>query len=505
MKTILLVSSLFLYQSQAFIGWNYRSRYSAQTVLPADWEATWSGVGPAPPHRVVVEWGDHAVVGLNTTMSVGLMGERPTLYWPSMSGELYTVMIVDTQVKQVQPKVFVHWMVTNIPGTKVSSGNEVMQYVTPFSLELNEDGSINKNATHTMVIMVYKQKGKMVTDETQYGCSPDLFSDQRIVDQQSLVTKYGLEVVGGNLMHVPWSGYHTQQMVCRVSRCLKYPYPQILPGVNDLDGCKPRQDIIDMTITGPKLDKMREYGRTRSALSLHSVPSQIRDLYPVFSTGKVKVFTSIQGAYDQATHPAAYIGTDNQEDILEGVVDTTFLNYPSKESATQLFSLAKQLNYSTVREGLPYQANNSFFKIILSQPYDQDFDFETVIEKPGMVFDLNIVKRKEGEAGKDFIKLRKHLISLLRSNKNVVSYRKFIVDEDIQGNDEDDLLYFDSSNNYISFIVFESMEARARAFADIGGNNLDFLKKFYSTFDCIMCATLTDNLHQSHYPPFIQL
>merc|ERR1712013_478099 len=129
-------------------------------------------------------------------------------------------------------------------------------------------------------------------------------------------------------------------------------------------------------------------------------------------------------AYDQASHPAAYIGTDNQEDILEGVADTTFLNYPSKESATQLFSLAKQLNYSTVREGLPYQANNSFFKIILSQPYDQDFDFETVIEKPGMVFDLNIVKRKEGEAGKDFIKLRKHLISLLRSNKNVVSYRK---------------------------------------------------------------------------------
>ena len=98
-------------------------------------------------------------------------------------------------------------------------------------------------------------------------------------------------------------------------------------------------------------------------------------------------------------------------------------------------------------------ANGKALKIILSQAYDQDFDFETVIEKPGMVFDLNIVKRKEGDAGKDFIKLRKHLISLLRSNKNVVSYRKFIVDQDILENEK-------GGGNYISLIVFESMDAR---------------------------------------------
>ena len=121
------------------------------------------------------------------------------------------------------------------------------------------------------------------------------------------------------------------------------------------------------------------------------------------------------------------------------------------------------------------------------------------------IFDLNIVKRKEGDAGKDFIKLRKHLISLLRSNKNVVSYRKFIVDQDILENEKGGPLYFDSSNNYISFIVFESMDARKRAFEDIGGNNLDFLKEFYSSFECIMCATLTDELHETNNPPFVDI
>jgi len=293
-------------------------------------------------------------------------------------------------------------------------------------------------------------------------------------------------------------------MLCRFTKCTKNPFPVLLPDVNDLEECQPRTDIIDMTILGPKLAKRKEYAKYRSTLSLDSVTSQIRNLYPKFSTGKIKGFTNIQGAYDQANNPGAYIGTNNQDDILEGVVDTSFLSYPTKEATEELFKRAAEL-VPAIPKTFPYMANGKALKIILSQPYDQDFDFETVIEKPGMVFDLNIVKRKEGDAGKDFIKLRKHLISLLRSNKNVVSYRKFIVDQDILENEKGGPLYFDSSNNYISFIVFESMDARKRAFEDIGGNNLDFLKEFYSSFECIMCATLTDELHETNNPPFVDV
>ena len=134
-------------------------------------------------------------------------------------------------------------------------------------------------------------------------------------------------------------------------------------------------------------------------------------------------------------------------------------SFPIQEATEELFKRAAEL-VPAIPKTFPYMANGKALKIILSQAYDQDFDFETVIEKPGMVFDLIIVKRKEGDAGKDFIKLRKHLISLLRSNKNFVSYRKFIVDQDILENEKGGPLYFDSLNNYISFIVFESMDAR---------------------------------------------
>ena len=507
MRGFLVIPAVFIVQTHAFFGWNYRSRLVAQTELPADWEASWKQVGSpvetVPSHKLVVEWPNNVNVQPNDTVDVGWMGKRPSLYWPSESGELYTVMIFDAGIKQIQPKGYIHWMVTNIPGTHVKRGNEVMEYVTPFSIELNEDGSIIKDATHTMLIMVFKQPEKIVTDETQFGCSPDLFPS-RTHEFMDLPNKYGLELVAGNYLQAPYSGYYTQQMLCRFSKCMKYPLPQLLPGVNDGEECQPRTDIIDMTIMGPKLAKRKEYAKYRSTLSPDSIPTLIRDTYPVLSTGKIKGFTSIQGAYDQANNPGAYIGTNNQEDILEGVVDTTFLNYPSKEAAAELFKGAG-VPGSPIEAMFPYMANEKSLKVILSQPYNQDFDFETVIAKPGMVFDLNIVKRKEGDAGKDFIKLRKHLISLLRSNKHVVSYQKFIVDQEILEAEKGGPLYFDSSDNFISLITFKSMAARSRAYVDIRGNNLDFFEEFNTTFECIVCATLTDELHESNNPPFVDI
>ena len=255
-----------------------------------------------------------------------------------------------------------------------------------------------------------------------------------------------------------------------------------------------------MTILGPKLSKRKEYAKYRSLFSPYSVTTQIKDLYPAFSTGKIKDFSNVQGAYDGANNPGAYIGANNQADILEGVVDTIFLNYPNKTAAAELFRRAREL-IPAIPESLASLAGGKGYKIILSKPYNQDFDFETVISKPGMVFDLNIVKRKDGDAGKDFLKEREDLIVRLRNNKNVVSYQKFKVDHEILENEKGGPLYFDSSNNYISFITFESLAARKKAFAEIGMDR-DFIGRFYSTFECIVCATLSDNLHPTFYPPF---
>ena len=53
----------------------------------------------------------------------------------------------------------------NVTGVKVDEGVEVFQYVTPFSLELEDDGSIKKDikeSSHPMIVLVFKQQSGKV-------------------------------------------------------------------------------------------------------------------------------------------------------------------------------------------------------------------------------------------------------------------------------------------------------------------------------------------------------
>merc|ERR1712110_494604 len=129
------------------------------------WLDAWEEVGEAPPQRLMIDWPNNVqIVEPNVTTSVGLMTTRPRLSWPSEAGALYTVMVIDAGIQRVLPKVYLHWMVTNIPGSSVELGNEVMEYVTPFSLEVQEtplDGFIKDRyaSAHPMVFLVFKQPG----------------------------------------------------------------------------------------------------------------------------------------------------------------------------------------------------------------------------------------------------------------------------------------------------------------------------------------------------------
>ena len=71
--------------------------------------------------------------------------------------------------------MYVHWMVTNIPGNRIRDGVEVMQYVTPFSLEFTEDGEFvtdEAESSHPLIVAVFKQTaGRIVVDEAQKGCT----------------------------------------------------------------------------------------------------------------------------------------------------------------------------------------------------------------------------------------------------------------------------------------------------------------------------------------------
>merc|ERR1711997_1341446 len=215
------------------------------------WEEVGEVVGQAPPERLMIKWPNNVqIVEPNATTSVGLMTTRPRLTWPAEPGALYTVMV------------------TNIPGNSVEMGNEVMEYVTPFSLEINDDfanfGFIKDRhaSAHPIIFLVFKQPGRIQVEETQRGCSPDIVS-ARIHDYRDLVSKYGLQLEAGNYLQCPWSGSHTVEMICRVSKCTREAFPFPIPGVNDREECHPRETIQDLTLVGPRLSKWKEYAKYR--------------------------------------------------------------------------------------------------------------------------------------------------------------------------------------------------------------------------------------------------
>ena len=116
--------------------WNdLRGAAPVPTPPSPAWLSAWNKVASlvaiAPDNRLVVSWPNLKLREPNTTVSVGKMKVRPTLSWPAERGALYTAMIVDGGIERVLPKVYLHWLVTDIPGNAVEKGNEVMEYVTP--------------------------------------------------------------------------------------------------------------------------------------------------------------------------------------------------------------------------------------------------------------------------------------------------------------------------------------------------------------------------------------
>ena len=95
-----------------------------------------------------------------------------TWYLQSPSSDLFTIMIIDEGISALIGQQYVHWLVTNVPGNgNVFDGVEMMRYVEPFSANAQE-------SKHPMLVLVYKQQGKVEFEEYQRGCSPSLVTSR---------------------------------------------------------------------------------------------------------------------------------------------------------------------------------------------------------------------------------------------------------------------------------------------------------------------------------------
>ena len=142
----------FIFQLQIYFVNDYLAKLSVNLSLGVqDYE------GDIPPLQASVQYAYGYTVRPNDSTTSGLLTFPPIVSWPSEPDALYTVIIVDNGIERVLPKQYFHWMVVNIPGNNIHEGVEVIDYLTPFSMEI-KDGKINPNGkSHPMLVFVYKQ------------------------------------------------------------------------------------------------------------------------------------------------------------------------------------------------------------------------------------------------------------------------------------------------------------------------------------------------------------
>ena len=498
-QLLLLSHALVLAASLSF---PHQDHQRARREVSPEWAQQWEQVNDVvpnpPPQKLFVEWPNNVRVEPNATISTGLSLGRPRLVWDAEPGALYTVMFFDGWSDKVLPKTNMFWVVTNIVGNAVDKGNEVMDYMTPFAIAPQEDGTILKDilgSNHPTFLLVFKQNsGRILMEETQLGCTADIFFPHRNHYYTEFAEKYDLELVAGNYYQNPWSGFWTEQMLCNITRCAKSPIPFPMPGVNDRPECQARSVIQDITVVSPVLSKRKDYARYRSLFSLYSITSEIKNLYPKYSTGKVKDFSAISGSYNGVPY-----GTENQRETLSGVFDASFFTYP-KENTRELFVRAAELIPSIPKAlGAGVFEGGVGYNVVLSEPQDEDWEFETILNTPGKVMEVFNVRVKPGQE-ETFQQLRERFITLARNTNNIENVYKFTVNRDIM--QPDDPLFFDHTNIELTIAVFPDQAARRKAIADIENMEPGFIESFSETSDCVMCAVLEDNLHPTSYPPF---
>ncbi|XP_049851207.1 phosphatidylethanolamine-binding protein homolog F40A3.3-like [Schistocerca gregaria] len=109
-------------------------------------------IGPSEPkHLLKVSYGG-TELSPGDTLTPTFVQNSPSLSWPSNQDTLYTMMIIDPDApSRSNPKnaPWLHWLVVNIKGSDISTGNTVAFYVGSAPPE----GS----GLHRYIYLVYEQ------------------------------------------------------------------------------------------------------------------------------------------------------------------------------------------------------------------------------------------------------------------------------------------------------------------------------------------------------------
>jgi len=445
------------------------SRASPSRVDPAQWTQVVPSKLASPPAQLArLQWPRFSP-GVGDTMLTGQMEDRPQVTWSGgRPGELYTIMILDEGISFLNGKQYAHWLVTNVPGSgNTLEGTEMMRYVEPFSASATDP-------KHPMLVLVYRQQARLQAEEYQRGCSPSIVSD-RIVDKNDLASKYNLELVAGTFFLATYSGKATDKLLCYFTKCNREPFPASIPGVTDLPSCQPSTEVFDITLRGPKLDKLTEYGQALQNLGVAIRGSSSDGI----STGLLTESQAYFGVFQDKRAGDVIPQGGNLNTTLQGQINPAFLTYQSRDGASRLFSALG--DPTPIFETF---AGDAPLSITFSEPDDQEFDLNTFLQTPGEVAFVNIAQVNDLD---NYLRLREKLFAKLANSPYVKDFWKFNVWREEPG-------LFDNSKTEVLIYTSKSREDQNKFVQGLIGSEPEFVNEWWDTFVCRACMSVDRQL-----------
>ena len=245
--------------------------------------------------------------------------------------------------------------------------------------------------------------------------------------------------------------------------------------MTDLPSCQPSKEIFDITIRGPKLDRLSEYGEI-----LQSVYDAIRaSKSDGISTGLLIETQAYFGVF-QDKRVGEELPAGNLNTTLEGQVNPIFVTYQDRAGAARIFSALGDPGpiFSTFAGEAP-------LSITFSDPDDQEFDLATFLKTPGEAAFINLAQVLDREK---HLEMREKLFAKMANSPYVKDFYKFNVwREEPQGFDNSDtelLIYTTTSREGISNFVQ----------IDLIQNAPEFTNEWWDTFVCTACMSVDRQL-----------
>ncbi|KAL7642798.1 UNVERIFIED_CONTAM: hypothetical protein RMT77_006086 [Armadillidium vulgare] len=157
-------------------------------------------IDSAPSKRVDVSFSNGAKVELGNELTPTQVQNVPQVSWEAEEGSYYTLIMTDPDApsrKEPKFREWHHWLVGNIPGSDVSKGETLSQYVG--------SGPPKGTGLHRYVYLVYKQPGKLTFDEPRLT---NTSGDNRAkFSAKKFAAKYKLDLIAGNFYQAQYDSY----------------------------------------------------------------------------------------------------------------------------------------------------------------------------------------------------------------------------------------------------------------------------------------------------------